>query len=57
MIILRDVYIIKISDAEIENGIQHERKIKKRKIKSEIFCLHFFLPMHINKKYMKWLDK
>ena len=57
MIVLRDVNVVEICYAEIENDVQHEGKVKQRKVQPEAFCMHCILPVHIYEKHMKRLNK
>ena len=57
MIILGNIDIIKTGDAEIQNDIKNERKIKQRKVKSEVLRMNRILPGYINENNMKRLNK
>lgn len=40
---LRNITVVKVGYADIEDNVQQEREIKQRKVKSVIFCTNNIL--------------
>lgn len=57
VIILRNVFIIEIGDAKINENIEQERKIKNGRIQSVMRHSCCILHLHINAEYPKRLDE
>ena len=53
MIVLRNVDVVETCNSKIQNNIENKRKIKKRKVKSEVLRVNSILPVQVNEKNMK----
>jgi hypothetical protein len=54
--VLRNILIVEIGDANIEQNIQQQRKIEQREIHSVAFVAHHILYGAVDSKNPKWFN-
>jgi hypothetical protein len=55
-IVLRDIFIVKVGDANIEQDIQKQREIKQGKVHPVTLISHHILNCSVDSKNPKWFD-
>jgi hypothetical protein len=57
VVVLRNVLVIKIRDAEIEQDVQQEGKVEDGIIKTILLRANCILYANLHSQYPKWLDE